>query len=108
MYQILLNLNHGLKKKGISFTDDASLIKNDEVLNLLKNEIISSTTLMKSYERPSRFMLLSELFSQENQMLTPKMSLRRNNVLAVYKNLVDGMYSQKLGVDCSVKGGASD
>ena len=103
-----IELKPWAEKKGISFTDDASLIKNDEVLNLLKNEIITSTTLMKSYERPSRFMLLSEPFSQENQMLTPKMSLRRNNVLAVYKNLVDGMYSQKLGVDCSVKGGASD
>jgi len=96
------------EKKGIKFTDDASLIQSVEVINLLKTELITCTTLMKSYERPSKFVLLSELFSQENQMLTPKMSLRRNNVLGVYKGFIDGMYSNKIGTECGVKGGASD
>ena len=96
------------EKKGIKFTDDASLIQSVEVANLLKAELITCTRLMKSYERPSKFVLLSELFSQENQMLTPKMSLRRNNILGVYKGLIDGMYSNTIGNDCSVKGGASD
>ena len=103
-----LELKPWAEKKGIKFTDDANLIQSDEVVNLLKNELKSCTTLMKSYERPSKFILLSEAFSQENQMLTPKMSLRRNNVIGSYKGLIDGMYADTAGTECKVQGGASD
>jgi hypothetical protein len=32
---------------------------------------------------------------QENQMLTPKLSLRRRNVLASYQPVIDAMYKGK-------------
>jgi hypothetical protein len=47
---------------------------------------------MKSYERPTKWAGLIEAFSQDNQMLTPKMSLRRNNVLKEYKGIVDSLF----------------
>lgn len=47
---------------------------------------------MKSYERPTKWAGLIEPFSQDNQMLTPKMSLRRNNVLKEYQDMVDNLY----------------
>ena len=50
---------------------------------------------MKSYERPTQWGAVSEPFSQENQMLTPKMSLRRNNILKSYAVVVDAMYGVK-------------
>ena len=103
-----LELKPWAEKKGIKFTDDASLVQSVEVINLIKNELMSCTTLMKSYERPSKFILLSEPFSQENQMLTPKMSLRRNNVMGAYKGLIDSMYANTSGTECKVQGGASD
>ena len=52
---------------------------------------------MKSYERPQKWLPIMEPFSQENQMLTPKMSLRRNNVLKAYESLIDDMYSGAKG-----------
>lgn len=45
-----------------------------------------------------RVWLFSRMFFQENQMLTPKMSLRRNNVLKTYSEQVEAMYAGKLGV----------
>jgi long-subunit acyl-CoA synthetase (AMP-forming) len=44
---------------------------------------------MKSYERPSTWLPIIHPFSQENQMLTPKMSLRRNTVVKAYQNQID-------------------
>ena len=47
---------------------------------------------MKSYERPVKWAAIPELFSQENQMLTPKMSLRRNVILKNYAPVIQSMY----------------
>ena len=50
---------------------------------------------LKSFERPSQWLPVAQPFSQENQMLTPKMSLRRANVLAAYQDKVDALYAGK-------------
>ena len=50
---------------------------------------------MKSYERPNRWLPIVHAFSQENQMLTPKMSLRRVNVTSTYKDKIDALYAGK-------------
>jgi long-subunit acyl-CoA synthetase (AMP-forming) len=52
---------------------------------------------VKSYERPGQWLPIVHPFSQENQMLTPKMSLRRNNVCKVYDAELQEMYSGKGG-----------
>jgi hypothetical protein len=38
---------------------------------------------MKNFEKPIKWIYTFEAFTQENQFLTPKMSLRRNNILKV-------------------------
>lgn len=53
---------------------------------------------MKSYERPQKWIYATELFSQENQMMTPKMSLRRNNILKTYGEKIADVYENKSGV----------
>ena len=47
---------------------------------------------MKSFERPSKWIYTLEPFTQENQFLTPKMSLRRNNILKVFMPQIDALY----------------
>ena len=47
---------------------------------------------MKSYERPKRWTYTTEPFTLENEMLTPKMSLRRNAVLKKYGDRIEGLY----------------
>ena len=48
---------------------------------------------IKSFERPTQWLPIVHPFSQENQMLTPKMSLRRANVLSAYKEKMDALYA---------------
>lgn len=52
---------------------------------------------MKSYERPHRFALLTEGFTVENQMLTPKMSMKRKKITTEYKDLIEGIYNNTHG-----------
>ena len=69
------------------------MVKNESVLKLLGDELKSVSGTLKSFERPKHWMALDEAFSQDNQMLSAKMSIRRNNVLAVHAPLVDEMYA---------------
>ena len=48
---------------------------------------------LKAYEKPTMWLPVAQPFSQDNQMLTPKMSLRRANVLAAYKDKIDALYA---------------
>ena len=52
---------------------------------------------MKNFEAPRVWMYLEEPFTAENQMLTPKMSLRRKNVLEMYMPLINDMYAGNAG-----------
>jgi long-chain acyl-CoA synthetase len=69
------------------------LLCHEEVRKLFSSELQHVCSTMKSYERPLRWAAIFEPFSQENQMLTPKMSLRRNNVVKAYKDLIDELYA---------------
>ncbi len=51
----------------------------------------------KAYERPLAWMPLVEPFTQENQQMTPKLSLRRNNIMKVYESLIESMYNTHAG-----------
>lgn len=67
-------------------------MNNKDVHRLLSMEIAQASTVMKNFERPSKWVYTLEPFSQENQMLTPKMSMRRNNILAAYLPLIEKAY----------------
>lgn len=91
-------------KKGITgWSDDITLAKNEEVIKLLSEEVSHACTFMKSFERPLKWITINEPFSQENNMMTPKMSIKRNNVLKVYSSLVQDAYDEKLGYKINYK-----
>jgi len=74
-----------------------NFMNEDRIARLMTSEIVQACSAMKSYERIHIWSAIAEPFSQENQMLTPKMSLRRNNVAKVYQHLIDDMYEGKGG-----------
>lgn len=62
---------------------------------------------VKGFERPAVWLPIVHPFSQENQMLTPKMSLRRTVVAAVYKDRIDALYAGQ-GHKVPFRGGSKD
>eukprot|EP00595_Chromulina_sp_UTEXLB2642_P000701 CAMPEP_0196761274 /NCGR_PEP_ID=MMETSP1095-20130614/429_1 /TAXON_ID=96789 ORGANISM="Chromulina nebulosa, Strain UTEXLB2642" /NCGR_SAMPLE_ID=MMETSP1095 /ASSEMBLY_ACC=CAM_ASM_000446 /LENGTH=537 /DNA_ID=CAMNT_0042110559 /DNA_START=460 /DNA_END=2073 /DNA_ORIENTATION=+ len=98
------------EKRGIKIpsTNYNDIYKHESVINLIKLELNQVSSVLKSYERPLAFAIISEPFSQDNQMLTPKMSLRRNNILKTYESIVDGLYKGKEGYSLISTNNSSD
>lgn len=66
------------------------LIINDVVIDKISNEISKYiSTTEKGYDKITNFHLILEPFSQENELLTAKMSIRRENI---YKKYSNGIY----------------
>ena len=49
---------------------------------------------VKKYEQPKAWLLVAEPFSAANQMLTPKLSIRKPNVIKAYQKQLDALYEK--------------
>ena len=63
--------------------------ENKEKINEIVNEINKNLTLA---EKIKKFNLINESFSIENGLLTPTMKVKRNKVIAKYKNVLENFY----------------
>ncbi len=63
--------------------------ENKEKINEIVNEINKNLTLI---EKIKKFNLINENFSIENGLLTPTMKVKRNKVIAKYKNVLENFY----------------
>jgi len=60
---------------------EKDLVANDKVRAKFKEEIDKHSTSFKGYERVRAFTVLGEDFTQQNDLLTPKLSLKRRKVI---------------------------
>jgi long-chain acyl-CoA synthetase len=80
------------KHKGIAYTTDAEMAQNPQVIDKFKREIEALNVDFGHWEQVKRFQLLTKEFSIEAGEMTPKLSLKRKNILANYADLVDKIY----------------
>jgi long-chain acyl-CoA synthetase len=66
-------------------------IKQKEKITEVVNEINNNLTIV---EKIKKFQLLTENFSIENDLLTPTMKVKRNKVIAKYKNILEDFYKK--------------
>ena len=64
-------------------------VNQKEKINEIVNEINNNLTLV---EKIKKFQLIGENFSIENGLLTPTMKVKRNKVIAKYKNTLENFY----------------
>jgi len=83
------NLAKWAEREGVTLGEPTT---NPRVLELVKAELEQHSKGFRGYERPKAFALITADFTAENGMLTPKMSIRRNRVLANYQSLLDALY----------------
>jgi long-chain acyl-CoA synthetase len=79
--------SHGLGDKKID-----ELVSDDRLRAKVKDELDKLSTEFKGYERIRNFTLISEDFTQENGMLTPKLSVKRRNVLQKWGGEIEKLY----------------
>lgn len=78
-------------EQGISGDDDL-LLRHDRVKGLVAEQLEKYSGEFKQFEKIRAFELLTEDFTVENGMLTPKMSVKRRKVLEAYQDRLDRLY----------------
>jgi long-chain acyl-CoA synthetase len=86
-------------EKGLDTSSIPELLKRPEVQQLYREQINDFTKDAKGYERPQRFLLISEDFTTANDMLTASLKLKRRSVLARYGDAVEELYKQADGTE---------
>ncbi|MCY1082471.1 AMP-dependent synthetase/ligase [Archangium lansingense] len=81
-------------EKGLDISSIPELLKREEVQQLYREQINQFCKEAKGYEKPQRFLLISEDFTTANDMLTPSLKLKRRNVLKKFGEAVDALYAE--------------
>ena len=79
--------------EGHTLGDEAAICQDERVRARVKAAIEKQHgAVFKGFEKIRDFRLITEEFTVDNDMLTPKMSLKRRNVIKAYQGLIDEMY----------------
>ncbi|MCX7679946.1 MAG: long-chain fatty acid--CoA ligase [Spirochaetes bacterium] len=87
-----------LKDKGIE-VQNKNLHEIPEVWELVEKEIERLNGELARFEQIKKFAIVPEDFSVENDMLTPTMKLKRRNIIARYKDIIDSLYEGELYIE---------
>lgn len=88
-------IRHWIKEKNLKELEKlepANLVENEQIRKLIEFEIDLTKSRMKRYEFPRAFKLLSQEFSIDNDLLTPKLSLKRKNITKQYQEDLKKLY----------------
>ncbi len=78
---------------GIAYASMEELCAKPEVTKLYLAEVQKFGNEFKGFERPERFVLATEDFTTDNNMLTPSLKVKRRNVMAKYGDAMARLYT---------------
>jgi long-chain acyl-CoA synthetase len=78
---------------GVKHTNPDHFLADPKVRAKMREELDRVCGDFKGYERIRNFALLAEDFTLENDMLTPKLSVKRRNVLRRWQKEIDQLYA---------------
>jgi long-chain acyl-CoA synthetase len=81
------------RRKEISFTSHAEMLKNDKVVAKIKRDVAKANSEYGSWEQIKKYELLAVPFTIEGGELTPTLKLKRKPIKEKYKDLIESMYS---------------
>lgn len=85
------NVFEWAREKGLAATDRATLANDAKVRALLADEIRRQSSGWRGYEQIRDFFVATAEFDVANDLLTPKLSMKRRNVAARYAAELDAM-----------------
>ena len=85
-------LKKWLLKNHIEFSTNQDIIQNKKVIDLYNNEISKIASTFNHIEQIKKIVLLPNEWNVDSGELTPKMSLKRKNILEKYKTEIDNIY----------------
>jgi long-chain acyl-CoA synthetase len=76
---------------------DDELANDERVKTLIDREIKNTCARLKKFEIPQEWAFVAP-FTAANNMLTPKMSIRRHKVIHTYGDIISHMYGDEINV----------
>mmetsp|Transcript_8615 Transcript_8615/g.18603 ORF Transcript_8615/g.18603 Transcript_8615/m.18603 type:complete len:391 (-) Transcript_8615:1255-2427(-) len=70
---------------------DVEIVNSEQVQELIDTEIRNNCSDLKKFEIPRKWAFVAP-FTAANNMLTPKMSIRKHNVVEVYSDIISALY----------------
>jgi long-chain acyl-CoA synthetase len=81
----------------VHWTAPQFMVHNPKIEQLIRKEIDTLNATLESSERIRTYALLFEPFTTENGQLTPTLKMKRNAIMQVHQEAIDGMYVKVLG-----------
>lgn len=84
------------RKKGIPAESRADLLKNAEVLNLLRGEVERAVKSFALHEQPKKVVVMSKEWTVETGELTPSLKVRMNEIEKKYADIINRTYAEEV------------
>jgi long-chain acyl-CoA synthetase len=85
-------LREWAKQHGTEYTSNEAIIQDSKVFALFETVVAEYNELFNQVEQVKKFTLLSREFTIDQGEMTPKLSIRRKQVLANFEKEIDLMY----------------
>jgi long-chain acyl-CoA synthetase len=86
-------LKEWAKQHGIEYTSNEEIIKNSMVVTMITDIVDEYNKLFNQVEQVKKFTLIPREFSIDRQEMTPKLSIRRKNIIANFEKEIEAMYT---------------
>lgn len=80
------------KRHHLAYKDIDDLIGSDQVYRRIKREIEAVNSRLAPYENIKKFRLVNDEWSTANGLLSQTLKLKRKNIIAKYKDLIDEIF----------------
>ncbi|MFC4406824.1 AMP-dependent synthetase/ligase [Haloarchaeobius iranensis] len=74
--------------------DDEAAVDHEYVQNRVREEVDRINPQFETHEQIKQFRLVTEEFTEENDLLTPTMKKKRRNIIDVHDELIDDIYAE--------------
>ena len=81
--------------KGISFDNDADLLINPKIIDLIERQVEKYTAELARFEKVKKIALLANEMTIESGELTPTLKVRRSVIDKKYSDVIAGLYEEK-------------
>jgi long-chain acyl-CoA synthetase len=95
-------IRNELKLNDPNEVSDDDLVNDKRVKSLIDSEIAHHCWRLKKFEVPQKWAFVAP-FTAANNMLTPKMSIRRHKVIHTYEDLIASLYEEGEEADVEAK-----
>jgi long-chain acyl-CoA synthetase len=85
-------LNEWAKQNGIEYTSNEAIIQDSKVFTMFETVVAQYNQFFNQVEQVKKFTLLPREFTIDKGEMTPKLSIRRKQILANFEKEIDLMY----------------